>query len=94
MKIKLNITQNELSALLTALRIQKQELTEKMMFKEANDSELPTAFLMAMFDQTDNVYKQALSYASGPLTSELNQRDKEYFAELTAFRENLLKQNS
>jgi Trp operon repressor len=90
MKVKINITQNEMHALLTALRIQKQELTERMLFK-VDDVEIPKPQLMMMFDQTDNIYQQVLTYVSESMKTELKQRDIDYLDELHDIRESIIR---
>ena len=85
MKVKLNVSTNEMYSLLTALRVQKQELTERMLFKD-DDLDLNITELAIMFDQTDNVYQQLLPYLSESFRKELHLRDVEYMNELNAFR--------
>jgi phenylalanyl-tRNA synthetase alpha subunit len=89
MKIKINVTENEMQALLTALRVQKQELTERMLF-ESDDLDIPEPLLMMMFNQTNNVYQQVLNYASESLKMQFKQIDQEYINELSDMKDSLL----
>ena len=89
MKIKINLTHNEIHALLVALRIQKQELTERMLF-EADDQQFSVPQLMMMFDQTDNVYQQVLTYVPDSLKTELRQLDMDYINELHSIKEKIM----
>jgi len=91
MKIKLNITQNELQALITSLRVQKQEITELVLFDAQNkETSLSTQELLMMFDQTENVYQQVLTYTSESQRKELKQRDIGYLNELHDIKENIM----
>ena len=89
MKIKINVTENEIQALLTALRVQKQELTERMLFK-SDDLDIPEPLLMMMFNQTNNVYQQVFNYASESLKMQFKQIDQEYINELSDMKDSLL----
>ena len=89
MKIKINVTENEMQALLTALRVQKQELTERMLF-ESDDLDIPEPLLMMMFNQTNNVYQQVFNYASESLKMQFKQIDQEYINELSDMKDSLL----
>lgn len=84
MKVKLNITSNEMHSLIVALRVQKQELTERMLFK-SDDLDLSVEELAIMFDQTDNVYQQVISHVPESFQKELALRDVDYINELKAF---------
>ena len=79
MKVKLNVSTNEMYSLITALRVQRQELTERMLF-QSDDLDLNM-----MFVQTDNVYQQLLPYLSESFRKQLDLRDNEYMNELKAF---------
>ena len=84
MKVKLNVSTNEMYSLITALRVQRQELTERMLF-QSDDLDLNIVELNMMFVQTDNVYQQLLPYLSESFRKQLDLRDNEYMNELKAF---------
>jgi hypothetical protein len=91
MKVKINVTQNEMYALLTALRVQKQQITEFMLFDAQNKhTSLSAPELMIMFDQTDNIYQQVLNYVSESMRKEFKERDIDYIHELHDIRDSIL----